>query len=153
MRLVNEAIRDIMLYLEQNLNHTSYEATFENDVISYNKLAKELTPSDFYTATEVKYAAIQLVDAGFILAHKYTGKKDNYIRCDIYDITYAGHELIKNIKPKKIWQKVKTQAEKEGILSLTNLAKLCSKTTALMLSNATISQIPQNILDDIFSPK
>ena len=143
MKLVNEAVRDIMLYLEQNLNHKTSDSVFEYSTISYNVLANELTPSKFYTSDEVKYAVIQLKMAGYILANAPTGKNGRYLRCDVYEITPLGHELIENIRPDDIWQKVKNQAEKEGILSLTNLAKLCGSVTAAI---ANSSELEENIV-------
>ena len=146
MRLVNEAVRDIMLYLEQNLNHKTSDNVFEYSVISYSALANELTPSQFYTSEEVKYAVIQLQVAGYILANTHAGKNNRIIRCDVYEITTAGHELIKSIKPNTIWQKVKNQAEKEGILSLTTLAKLCGRVTTTIAENP---ELEQNIIEEI----
>lgn len=140
MKLVNEAVRDIMLYLEQNLNHKTSDNVFEYSTISYNILADDLTPSRFYTSDEVKYAVIQLEMAGYILANTLKGKNGRYVRCDIYEITPLGHELIENIRPDDIWQKVKSQAEKEGIFSLTNLAKLCGKVTASIANNPKLEQ-------------
>lgn len=148
MRLVNEAIRDIMLYLEQNQNHTSNNSIFEQSTLSYSVLAKALTPSKNYSHDEVMYAVIQLYQGGYIDAKIQRGKPGHITGCTIYDITPAGHELINNIRPHKIWQKVKEQAEKEGILSLTNLVKLCSKTTELIAEN---SEIAQTVLNDILS--
>ena len=146
MRLVNEAVRDIMLYLEQNLNPKIDNGILEYQTISYNALADELTPSRYYTAEEIKYAVIQLKIAGYILANAPTGKNGRYLRCEIYEITPAGHELIKNIKPNTIWQKVKNQAEKEGILSLTTLAKLCGRVTTTIAENP---ELEQNIIEEI----
>lgn len=54
MKLVNEAVRDIMLYLEQNQDHTLSDNIFEHTVISYTAIADALTPSEYYSIDEVK---------------------------------------------------------------------------------------------------
>lgn len=146
MKLVNEAVRDIMLYLEQNQVHTLSDNIFEHTVISYTAIADALTSSEYYSIDEVKYAVIQLVYAGLISADMLPGKKGTILRCDFYDIKPDGHEFIDNVRSSTIWQKVKAQAEKEGIFSLTNLAKLCSKTAALIAAN---TDIPQIALEDV----
>ena len=75
MKLVNEAVRDIMLYLEQNQVHTLSDNIFEHTVISYTAIADALTSSEYYSIDEVKYAVIQLVYAGLISADMLPGKK------------------------------------------------------------------------------
>lgn len=147
MRLSIEAVRDVLLYLEQNLEPKINNNKFEYDSISYFALVKALTPSKHYSEAEVMYAVIKLKEDGLIAANVATGKNKSYIQCFIYDITSSGHKLIADIKPQKVWEKVKSQAEKEGILSITNLSKICGKVISITANNPELlEKITDNIM-------
>ena len=89
MKLVPDAVRDIMLYLEENLTLEVVDNKPEYSSISYLKLADELVPSKHYSKEEVVYAIQQLCQCDMIKAHITTGKSRRYITCDIYDISWT----------------------------------------------------------------
>lgn len=106
MKLSNEAMRDILMFLEKDL-------TYEIDKHGY-KIKKSYTPYQIinntyfndlfkkhkYTKDELEYSIDKMVEAELLL---YIGSIDSYY--SINDISYEGHQLLKNIKNENIWAK------------------------------------------------
>ena len=135
MKLVPDAVRDIMLYLEENLTLEVVDNKPEYSSISYLKLADELVPSKHYSKEEVVYAIQQLCQCDMIKAHITTGKSRRYITCDIYDISWTGHEFLNNIRPQTVWEATKEKATKLGGMSIKALAFLSSTIIQAIASN------------------
>lgn len=135
MKLVPDAARDILLYLEQNLTIDIVENKTKTNSISYLKLADELTPSQYYSKEEIVYAIQQLSQHGMIKSKISTGQNGRWINCDIYDITWEGHEFLNNIRPQTVWEATKEKATKLGGMSVKALAFLSSTVIHAIASN------------------
>lgn len=126
MKLVADAVRDILLYLENNLEVTLENNKTNMSYISYVEPANTLTPSKHYSKEEVIYAIQQLYQNGMINVNIFIGKQGRWINGDIYDITWQGHEFINNIRIPSIWEAAKSKAGKLGGLSIKALSFLSS---------------------------
>jgi len=82
MKLNAEAVRDVLLYLEQNLeyNDTEYEAQKIIEPISVQTLVKVLTPSEHYTDDEIRYAVKKLWENQMIHAKVSTGTRGDFFK-------------------------------------------------------------------------
>lgn len=93
MKLNQECIRDLLLYLEDNLSYRNN--------ISINSLTlKEYSPEELIYCTE------KLIEANYlkcIVAHGY-----NPPHIVARSITYDGHQFLDNIRDDKIWKKTKS---------------------------------------------
>lgn len=118
MRLNPDCIRDILLYVEENINK-------QNNRIMVTNLISFLKPKyDEYT---VNYHIIQLNDTGLF---KRVVIADDNIPILITDLSYEGHTYINNIRDNKIWDKIKTLTKGVSSLSMPILIEY-AKTVAM----------------------
>ena len=145
MRFSNEAMRDTLLFLEENIK-------YENDKISIKKhktlfSIMSIVENDYfinlfskhkYTKDELRYT-IEKMTEGHIL--NYTGSIDTY--CQITDISFYGVQLIEKIRPETVWEKTKNIAQSIGNHSLKfieDTAQQCAvAATTTLISNLTNS--------------
>lgn len=92
MRLNHDCIRDIMLYIETQINTT-------HDTVGLNQLVDNFQN---YTEDVLIYHINQLVNAGFIQKPMYGGGKPLLIPT----FTWKGHEYLDNIRDKSAWEKL-----------------------------------------------
>lgn len=142
MKLNAEAVRDVLLYLEQNLeyNDTEYEAQKIIEPISVQTLVKVLTPSKHYTDNEVRYAVKKLWENQMIHAKVSTGTHGNFLNFQVLDITWSGHEFLNNVRPQTIWEITKDKASKLGGMSIKMLSFLSSTIIQAVASNHELIQ-------------
>lgn len=105
MKLDNECIRDLLLYLEEN-------CSYKND-ITLNELKLEK-----YTTEEIVYTGEKLYEAGYINCLKSKSLYEEMPIIVVMSLTYNGHRFIDNIRDDKVWGKTK------GILSKVKSASL-----------------------------
>jgi hypothetical protein len=104
MRLNHDCIRDILLFVEENVNQ-------ENNGVKVSHLISAMqTKYDEYT---INYHIIQLNDANLF---KHVIITDGAIPLFITDLSYEGHEYMDNIRDNKIWSNVK--AKTKGLSSV-----------------------------------
>lgn len=101
MRLDNDCIRDIMLYIEDN-THTI------KDQVNVRSMIKELN----YDRETVYYHLEKMAQANFIKS--LNGKNDHYVS----SLTWEGHQYLDNIREDHIWKAVKEKANTVGSVSL-----------------------------------
>ena len=96
MTLNVKCVRDIMLYLNDNLD--------------YNQEIFMPVPDLTYSEDELVYTCRKLKEANLII-----GKENILGQFEIEDITYKGHTFISKVKDDKFWNKV--------LSKITNLAE------------------------------
>lgn len=111
MKLNTECLRDLLLYLEENLSAT-------NPVIVNN-----LTLNN-YSQEDLIYTADKLREAGFLNCTKKSF--DNMPFIMIHSITYQGHQFLDSIRDKNIWTETKAKASKIASVSLPILQEVAS---------------------------
>lgn len=111
MQLNPDCVRDVLLFLEENLTITP---DLEIKSIPLYQIAKSLNQ---YPQNEVAHCLLALKDAGFIVAQ--VNASGNCIhRLSVSRITFDGHEFIGQIRPKSFWERTKAIVRKMGPVTL-----------------------------------
>lgn len=142
MKLNAEAVRDVLLYLEQNLeyNDTEYEAQKIIKPISMQAIVEALGSSEHYTDNEIRYAVKKLWENQMINAKAPTGTHGEFLNFQVFDITWSGHEFLNNVRPQTIWEATKEKAGKLGGMSIKMLSFLSSTIIQAVASNPELVQ-------------
>ncbi len=102
MKLIHDCIRDVMLYIEDNLQDNNVLMTSE---ISYN--VRKYTPED------INYTCKKLYEAGYLNIECYVSGE-----IAIKSMTYNGHLFLDNVRDNKIWSATKSIISKFASVSL-----------------------------------
>ena len=113
MKLNYDCIRDVLLFLEENLN---VDEKLRFSEISVDNIMENKLISERYSIAEVAYTIHNLYQCDFI----------NVIECDadneldyvVCDVTYLGHEFLAAIHDDNIWNKIKTRLLSINITSI-----------------------------------
>lgn len=115
MKLDYDCVRDVLIYLENNLSYNdSYPAT---DI----KLSN-------YSMEEILYTVSLLYDANYIEAIPL--ETFNFKSFYIKSLTMSGHELLDNIRDNNVWKKIKDKISK--VTSSASLSILNSVASAFL---------------------
>ena len=112
MKLDHDCVRDLLLYLEDNLKYRGK--------IVINNL--DLSP---YTKDELMYCADRLIEANYINANIGWNIDCCHI-ISVDSISYQGHQFLDTIRDKNIWDETKSKASKFASISLPILQELAS---------------------------
>ena len=141
MKLNSDCVRDTLLYIEENIQMNEYNRIKE---ISLSSITKGMI--DKYEENDIAYTVFQLIDANFIKGNINTPGRNNKVVANIYDITWAGHDLLNSIRPQPVWNAVKQNASKLGINSIRGIAVLAGNIVNAIATNPdVINQIIANI--------
>ena len=144
MRLNADYVRDILLYIENNLGYDEYSNTHKE--IHHGKLLRD-DYFENYDKQELTYALELLIKSGFIeLAATPNIHEGNINSARIIGLTWNGHELLDNIRDNTVWNAVKKKATKYGGLSI---SALFSGAKALGSALLTDQNAMQNFLDGV----
>lgn len=121
MKLNQDCIRDILIYLEENLSY--------ND----NFLATDID-IDKYTVEDILYTISLLNEAGYINATAVNGFA--YNNFFIKSLTMSGHELLNNIRDNSVWKKTKEATSKFASVSLKLLSSVASSVLTNMINES-----------------
>lgn len=121
MKLNQECIRDILLYIEENL-------TYENWIEASS------LPLDKYSSEELIYTVEKLIEADFLncSTSHYIGSSLPAIR--IKSITYSGHQFLDNIRDDKVWKETKSIVSKVSSVSIQIISDVASKVITNIIS-------------------
>ena len=122
MKLNHDCVRDLLLYLEENLNL--------NDVLSVENISLK-----DYSTEELLYTADKLYEAGYInCSRKIYDNADLVIL--VSSITYDGHQFLDNIRDDKIFNKTKSILSTLKSVSI----EIVSETASKVITNAINQQ-------------
>lgn len=117
MKLNPDCIRDVMLYLEENLSITQTGNFQCLDVI---KTVSQIADATNHTRPDIRYSLIQLNEKGYIVSDfKLGDSKTSYTMSTISFITPRGHDFLSSIHNEETWNKSKAVLSKFGSVSLT----------------------------------
>lgn len=137
MKLDVECIREILIYLENNLDFI--EGTYKHNNIGRSKIVKDLHSTKGLDKDLLAYAIEKMCESHIIEADIIIGSCHGMTHCNIYDISYQGHQFLDSIRPESIWEKTKNIANSIGNHSLKfieDTAQKCAVTaTAAIFSN------------------
>lgn len=120
MRLNNDCIRDVLLYIEDN---TDYKKRFIN-------IDKLLTDLD-YDENTLFYHISMISQANLVDKVVYADNKP----ISTSSLSWNGHQYLDNIRDDKVWSMVKDKTKNLASVSLNVLIPLASKLLENMLFN------------------
>ena len=140
MKLNPDCIRDVLLYLEENL---VIKDRNKLSVISLNQLKENLSQ---YDEDDIFYSVYNLYQIRYIDGRINDASDMKMFFCDINNITWNGHQFLNTIRPTSVWQATKKGASKLGIMSMHALSTIAMKIAEAVVTNPkVISQIIENM--------
>lgn len=137
MKLNPDCVRDVLLYLEENLGYTDYVGALQHKEIQICTIPDYFSTT--YSKEDVNYSIEKLYEARFISLVNIASDRDGYIvNAYVNDITYIGHEFLNNIRPKNVWDATKEGASKLGLMSMHALSFISSKVIESIITNPTV---------------
>lgn len=116
MELKHDCVRNVMLYLEENL-------TLRGVITNNNIEIKN------YSSDDITYTIMKLREAGFIEA----SKQDYAGIILIKSITYNGHQFLDTIRDGQVWSETKSKISKIAGVSLPIIQQVASQIIMLKL--------------------
>lgn len=132
MKLNPDCIRDVLLYLEENLK---LENGHKFSEISLNQLEDALPQ---HKKDDIFYSVYNLVQIRFIEGRISDINDMKMFFCGINNITWNGHQFLNTIRPKSVWNATKQGAEKLGIMSIHALSTISMKVAEAVITNPTV---------------
>ena len=125
MRLNHECIRDLLLYIEENLCY--------NDELEINKLSLKN-----YSNQELLYTALKLSEADYINCDNSIEIDDDFPIVLVSSISYKGHQFLDTVRDSEVWNKTK---------------KIVSalKSVSIEITSETAAKVINHILDKSFN--
>lgn len=128
MKFNQECVRDILLYLEENLllgQKIKFNSETDNELNSK------------YSNDDIVYNSLKLLEAGFIsgISHLSTQSYGPVV-VEINSVTYQGHLFLDNIRDNNVWNKAKNIAKPFTSMSLTLLSDIASKVITTLISGS-----------------
>lgn len=120
MKLNYDCIRDVLLYLEENLelNNTVY---LENIKIDYSD-------------DDIKYSILKLEEIEYIKARIVKADGVAILDATIFDITFYGHEFLNTVRPKTVWENTKDVSSKLGVKTISSLTQIATQIVTQLIS-------------------
>lgn len=120
MKLNQDCVRDLLLYLEENLTL--------NDHLSVENISLKN-----YSRDELLYTADKLYEAGYINCMRKIYDTTDLIIL-ISSITYEGHQFLDNIRDDKVFAKTKSILSKFKSVSIAVISETASKVITNMIN-------------------
>ncbi len=141
MKLNPDCVRDVLLYLEENLE---IKNASEFSEITLKQIKESLSQ---YTEDDVFYSVYNLYKINYIEGKiNDVGNKKMFF-CEINNITWSGHQFLNTIRPKTVWEATKDGASKLGVMSLHALSSMAMKISdAIVTDPAVISSIIERMM-------
>ncbi|MFV0552893.1 MAG: DUF2513 domain-containing protein [Anaerorhabdus sp.] len=119
MKLNHDCVRELMLYLEENLTI--------GDSIEINQLSLNA-----YTNEELLYASIKLIEADYL-----DGKAFYFIdgNCDVSvsSLTWNGHQFLDNVRDDDVWKNTKSVISKFSTVSIGIMSNVASQVISSLI--------------------
>lgn len=142
MELKADCIRDILLYLEENLTLNISKGKFS--IIDLEQLYNGL--SEKYSKKDIWYSVYNLHQIRFIEGKISEAAGHKMFFCEIQNITWSGHQFLNNIRPLTIWEATKSKAKQIGGMSISALSTI---SMSIIQAIATNPNFIQNIIDTL----
>lgn len=147
MKFSNDAMRDVLMFLEENIKYEKYgtfddkrKTTYNINMIVEDNYFNKLFSKHKYNKDELQYTIEKMVE-GHIL--NTVGSLDTY--CQITDISFYGIQLLEKIRPETTWEKTKSIANKVGNHTLSFIEdtaqKIAVTATATLINNLSNSNM------------
>lgn len=140
MKFSNEAMRDVLMFLEEKVVHKYDDDTEQEGFTVYliveNEYFSELFIKHKYSKDELSYTIEKMIKGGML---NYSGNLNSYYQ--ITDMSFYSTQLLEKIRPELIWEKTKSIANKVGNHTLNFLEdtaqKIAVASAATFITNFT----------------
>lgn len=117
MKINEECIRDVLIYLVANLKINIKENSFGGlSKINLKIIIDKL--NEKYSSEDIWYSIYNIYQADFIegtgLSSMQKPSNTHFIDVEISNVTYKGHRFIEAIRPESVWEKTKNVVGKVG---------------------------------------
>lgn len=140
MKLNPDCIRDVLLYLEAELEVDLEKQNFTR--ISLKQIKEHF--ENIYFEEDIWYTVYNLREMRYISGNLGDTGRRLMMFCEIDNITPYGHQFLNTIRPKSIWDATKSGASKIGITSLSALS-----TIAMEITKSVVTR--KDVIDEIVS--
>ena len=139
MKLNPDCIRDVLLYLEENLGYTDNQVSMEHKEITIHKIKTDVCEKYSHTNVDVQYSIEKLYEIQYITMRNIQYDSRKYIVSgNINDITWNGHNFLNNVRPKSVWDATKAGASKLGLMSIHALSNISMKIVEKIVTDQTV---------------
>jgi len=136
MELKADCIRDVLLYLEENLTLNISKGKFS--IIDLEQLYSGV--SEKYSKEDIWYSVYNLHQIRFIEGRINDAAGQKMFYCEIQNITWNGHQFLNNIRPLSIWEATKIKAKQIGGMSIGALSMVSMSIVQAIATNPTFIQ-------------
>lgn len=140
MKLNPDCIRDVLLYLESELEVDLEKHNFTK--VSLKQINKHF--ENIYMEEDIWYTVYNLREMRYISGNLGDAGRKLMMFCEIDNITPYGHQFLNTIRPRSIWDATKSGASKIGVTSLSALS-----TIAMEITKSVITR--KDVIDEIVS--
>ncbi len=140
MKLKPDCIRDVLLYLESELEVDLTKSRFT--MVNLEQLKDHF--SCLYSEEDIWYTVYNLKEMRFIDGRISDVGNQKMIFCEIENITWNGHQFLNTIRPTSVWEATKSGASKLGIMSVSALSMISSEITKAIITK-------QEVIDGILN--
>lgn len=134
MKLNPDCIRDVLLYLESELEIDLEKSNFTK--VDLKQLKEHF--SCIYTEEDIWYTVYNLKEVYFISGKINDAGKNKMMFCEIENITWNGHQFLNTIRTTSIWEATKKGATKLGTLSVSALSMIAGEITKAIITKPEI---------------
>lgn len=134
MKLNPDCIRDVLLYLESELEVDLEKSNFKT--VTLHKIKEHFKFE--YSEEDIWYTVYNLREIHFITGRINDAGNNKMYFCEIENITWNGHQFLNNIRPKNVWDATKIGASKLGIMSVHALSAISMKIVEAIVTNQTV---------------
>lgn len=120
MRLNHETVREVLLYLEDNLQ-------LNDELDAANIQIPEVTTE------EIIYTLEKLLEASFISARIEKPINNFPVSAVVYSITWKGHEFIDNIRDEQVWKYAKKSLSRFSTVSISFISSVAAEVISSMI--------------------
>lgn len=151
MKLNYDYVREILLFIEENLHYEKFDnLPINHSGIMYGKLLSNQVFEN-HDKQELLYALELLISEKYINCTNVVFRDGNLRNATIIGLTLKGHDLLDNIRNDTVWNAVKQKAKKAGGVSLSVLAKGAGTLANALLSDPNAVQNFVQGIENIFS--
>lgn len=118
MKINPDCIRDVLLYLEEELTINIYDKNF--NAITLSQVTENFREQ--YSEEDIWYTIYNLVQIRFLEGKFQDAGKHKMSICDIENISWNGHQFLNTVRPTSIWNATKQKAKQIGGMSVHGLS-------------------------------
>lgn len=132
MRLNNDAVRAVMLFIEEKLNEN-----YCNYYITQDDIISEINDCELYNKNDIAYAINILLSTDFLdlVERPKYGVAGELLLVKIRGLTFNGCNFLDNIRKPEIWEAVKKKSKTVGETSIHALSIVAANLSEKLLTD------------------